>query len=256
MLVMHGGPGLDHTYLRPGLDPLGDAVELIYYDHRGNGRSPDPEEWDAVSHDSWARDADALRARLGHERVLLFGHSYGGFLALEYALRFPERLRGLILCDTAPALDYPEVVAANARARGTPEQVEAALAGFSEPAADDDALRDLWLTILPLYFHDYRPAYAEQSRDILYRAAAFNHAFFRCVAEYDVRERLDGIDVATLILVGRDDWIAPVAEGAERIHAGLPRSELRVFEHSGHFPFVEEPERFRSTVREWLDGGL
>src|SRR4051794_5275320 len=92
LLVMHGGLGLDHAYFRPWLDALGDVSELIYYDHRGNGKSARPTDWSGVTHATWADDADALREQLGHERITLYGHSYGGFLALEYALRHADHL--------------------------------------------------------------------------------------------------------------------------------------------------------------------
>jgi proline iminopeptidase len=252
MLVMHGGLGLDHTYLRSGLDPLGDAAELVYYDHRGNGRSSTPESWQAVSHTTWADDADALRARLGHERVLLFGHSYGAYLALEYALRHGDRLAGLVLCSAAPAMDYPEVMIANAQARGTPEQLKALLGGLSGPVASDGAFRQLWETILPFYFHDYRPEHGAAFAETRYAADAFNHAFFRCLPGYDVTDRLREITIPTLVLAGRGDWITPPAQGADRIHAALPVSERVVFEESGHFPFLEQPGEFIVAVRDWL----
>ena len=121
-LLMHGGPGLDHTYFRPWLDALGDVAELIYHDHRGNGRSERPSSLDELNHETWVEDADRLRAVLGHERIVVLGHSYGGLLAQEYALAHPERLAGLILCCTAPAMDYQETMIANARARGTSAQ--------------------------------------------------------------------------------------------------------------------------------------
>src|SRR5437016_4873387 len=104
LVTLHGGLGLDHTYFRPWLDALGDAAQLVYYDQRGHGRSQRP-PLDHVGHDTWAADAEELRAHLGHERIVLFGHSYGGYLAQEYALAFGERLAGLILCSTAPAFD-------------------------------------------------------------------------------------------------------------------------------------------------------
>jgi len=119
MLLMHGGLGLDHSAFPPYFDNLGDLLTLIYYDHRGNGRSARPDSFEAITHATWVDDADALRAQLGYEQIILFGHSYGGFLAQEYALRYPERLAGLILCCTAPAIDYMPLIQANAAARHT-----------------------------------------------------------------------------------------------------------------------------------------
>lgn len=105
VLVMHGGLGVDHTCFRPWLDPLGDTASLIYYDHRGNGRSARP-PLDEFDHDTWVEDADALRAAMGHEKVVVLGHSYGGFLALRYALAHPDRVRGLILLSTAAVMEH------------------------------------------------------------------------------------------------------------------------------------------------------
>jgi proline iminopeptidase len=255
MLMMHGGLGFDHTYYRPWLDPLGGRVQLIYYDHRGNGRSHRPASFDGISHDTWTADADALRGYLGHERIVLLGTSYGGFLAQEYALRYGQHLSGLILCCTAPVLDYPKVIRANAEARGTREQVSRVsriLQG--EPAATDAALKETATVIMPLYFKHFD---SEQAKAIVenthFSAAASNHAFARCIPSFNVLPRLTEITVPTLVIAGRDDWITPPREGAERIHAALPNSEIVIFEDSGHFPFIEEQARFLTIVREWIE---
>lgn len=77
-LMMHGGLGFDHNVLHPSLDPLGDTFNLIYYDHRGNGRSGTPDK-ETMTHAQFAADGDALAEHLGHEKVAVIGHSYGGF---------------------------------------------------------------------------------------------------------------------------------------------------------------------------------
>jgi len=141
MILMHGGSGLDHTQFRPWLDSLGNQVEMIYYDQLGQGRSTRPENYESISIESRADEADALRAKLGFDKIILFGFSFGGFIAQQYALRHGNHLDGLILCDTAPALDYPDVVMTNAQARGTPEQVQAVVQGLSAPVADDAAFQ-------------------------------------------------------------------------------------------------------------------
>jgi proline iminopeptidase len=256
MLVMHGGLGWDHGYFRPWLDALGRDVELIYYDHRGNGRSEREVDWDAVDHATWVEDAEALRRHLGHEKILLLGHSYGGFLAQEYALRHPERLVGLILCSTSPALDYPDEIGANAQARGTPESLAGVAEMFAGPVADNAAFRSLTERILPLYFHRYDPAYlGAMFAEHAYSAAAFNRAFGHCVPRFDTTARLGEIRVPTLLLSGGDDWIMPLEHSLGRLQAGIPGAEAHVLERSGHFPFVEETERFTALVRDWLGTG-
>lgn len=251
MLAMHGGLGWDHTYLRPALDPLGDRLEVIYFDHRGNGRSERPESWEGITHDRWAEDAEALREQLGYDRILLFGHSYGGFLAQEYVLRYPDRVAGLILACTAPAMDFAEVIVGNAQARGTPEQLQAVMQSFSAPVPDDEAMERLMRQIFPLYFGGEDQG-AELFAEVRYSAAAFNHAFGHCTPSFSTLERLGEIFAPTLVLAGRHDWIMPPGPGAERLHRGIPNSELVVFERSGHFPWAEEPERFAGAVNGWL----
>ena len=252
MLLMHGGLGLDHTCFPDTFKKLEDQAEIIYYDHRGNGRS-ERVNFDGVTHETFAADADALRAHLGHEKIILFGHSYGGFLAQEYALRYQDRLAGLILCDTAPVLDYMDVVQANAGARGTPDQLAALGQAFGRPMTDDADFQAIWKSLTPLYFHDYDPAVgAAMDAKTSYSAAAWNHVNAHCLPVFNVLEQLGQINVPTLVISGADDWITPLEQGGQRIHDTLPNSELVVFDKSGHWPFIEEQEKFVATLSAWL----
>ena len=255
IVVLHGGLGLDHGYLRPWLDRLSDRAELVYYDQRGNGRSPRPASFEGIGHDTWVNDVDALRARLGHEQIVLLAHSYGAFIAQEYALAHGDRLRGLILCSTVPVIDHKDVMMANARARATPEQLETLIKAFSEPFATDDAFARTWERILPVYFHQYDPEIGRAIVEVTrFCAAAYNQCTERCLPHFDVLARLPEIRTPTLLLAGRHDWITPPREGAERMHAALPNSQLFVFERSGHFPFIEENSLFIKTVSCWVRG--
>ncbi len=253
MLLMHGGTGLDHTQFRPWLDTLGNTVQLIYYDQRGQGRTDRPESYEEVTIATWSDEADALRQFLGHEKIILFGFSYGGFIAQEYALRHGEHLDGLILCDTAPALDYPDIIIANAQARSTPEQMQMVGRVLSQPAADDEELQQNWMAILPLYFNHYDPQVgAAMDATTQYSAGAFNHGMGICLPTFNTLSRLSEISVPTLVLAGRHDWITPPAQGAERLHAGILNSQTVLFEESGHFPYVEEHDKFVNVVADWI----
>jgi len=252
ILMMHGGLGLDHTYFRPWLDKLGELTELIYYDHRANGRSARPADMEGIDHETWAADADALRAHLGFDRIILLGHSYGSFLAQEYALRFAHHLAGLILCSTAPVLDYMPVIQANAAARGTPDSLAALGEAFGRPMVDDNDWRSIWMRLLPMYFKRYSPQIGQAiDQSTSYSAAAWNHVNANCLPKFNTFSRLKEITIPTLVLGGADDWITP-AEQSKRIHAELPNAELTIFEESGHFPFIEETDKFVTTVRNWI----
>ena len=255
MLMMHGGLGLDHTYFLPWFDSLCAQMEIIYYDHRSNGRSERPQGMGGISHDTWIADADALRAHLGFEQIILFGHSYGGALALEYALKYRDRLAGLVLCCTAPVFDYIDVILENAKARGTAEQLKALEAVLSGAIQEDAEWRKMWMTYLPLYFKEYDPAVATaMDRQTVYSAAGQKHANEHCLPFFNTLDHLRKIDTPTLVISGREDWITPPVQAGERIHARLPNSESVVFEESGHFPFIEETGPFMQLISDWVAG--
>lgn len=248
-LLMHGGFGMDHRMLHPWLDPLRDTLELIYYDHRCNGRSGRP-PLTTFSLEQLADDADGLRRRLGHERVFLLGGSFGGYVALEYALRYPESVRGLILVCTSSAWDFSDEIAALALRRGATSEQLAILSAVEATEADEQ-MRDGLRKILPLYFSSPRPdAEALLAESMLLSAATCAHGF-RMLKGYSRTERLAELTMPCLVIAGRDDFIHPPSQST-RLHNGLANSELRIFERSGHFPYIEEPVLFFSVVRDWL----
>jgi proline iminopeptidase len=254
VLLMHGGLGLDHTTLRPWLDPLADSYELIYYDHLANGRSRfsgDPEQ---LTHELWVETADGLRRQLGHEKLMVFGHSYGGILALEYTLRHPDRVLALIVSNCAPAFDYPEAVMANAQRKASSEaEFQAVVDVLSRPVANDAEAAAAFRRIHPLYFHDYDPGRHDRVlQDAEFRATALNRSMFACLPTFNVVGRLGEIAVPTLVLSGADDWIMPPEHAGARLAAGIPAAEHVIFDESGHWPFVEETDRYLAVVRQWL----
>ena len=243
-LVMHGGLGLDHSYLR-GLDVFSDSLDLVYYDHRNNGRSGRP-PLENLTHAQMADDAEALRQHLGWGKVAVLGHSYGGFIALEYVLRYPNSVSHLILLDTLPSAPDGEETQKNAIARGaTPEMLDA-IQHF--PQKDEDM--QAWLrSYLSLYFYHYKPEYAAVLDQIIFTAPKDQQG--NLLSTYNTIPQLHTISCPTLILVGRYDFICPLPR-AEVMHEHIPNSRLAVFDDSGHFPWIEEPELFNQTVNAWL----
>jgi proline iminopeptidase len=245
-LVMHGGLGLDHHYMHPFLDDLGDVLQLVYYDVRGNGSSgrPDPA---TITHAQLVEDAVALADHLGAERVSVLGHSYGGFIALELALAHPERVGNLILVDTGPTGPDPQVTLANARRKGA----TAAMVEMLTSAVDDNQGFAEWLRVVaPLYFHHYDEKVANR----LLGGCILSVEGMAAPGEtrrYDVTARLNEIRAPTLILVGDDDFILP-PDHARRLHEGIPGSRLEIFEACGHLPWAEARDAFFGVLRDWL----
>ena len=255
LVLMHGGPGADHCSLLP-FRRYADRFTLVFYDHRGNGRSVGA----PVSSMTWENltaDADELRRRLGFDRWAMLGHSFGGQVALEYALRYPGRLSHLVLLDTGGdsrwALEHaPEVLAG----RGySPEKVELVRRWFNGDFEPNEMLPIL-LRIGAAYYH--RPTLPLLARELLSggwrtktRPEALIFAGRHLSRGWTVMDRLGQITVPTLVLAGRDDFIFP-PEHQLQLAAGIPGARLRIIERAGHNPQAEQPGEVMRAIRDFL----
>jgi proline iminopeptidase len=252
IVVLHGGPGFDQGYLRPGLRPLAGVAQVVFVDLRGQGRSA-PAPVEACTLEQMADDVAALVAALGVRRPVVFGHSAGGFVALQLALRHPKLARGLILCHTAGARASHADPAPppGPGERGGPEAgaVAARLFAGDFSAETQEAFGRL---VFPLYAgpgHEDVPARLMGLTTMNAELAAY---FFQQLApRYDVRPYLGSITARTLVIVGRHDWVCPPAAG-RALAAGIPGARLVELPGAGHFGFSETPAPFLRAVREHL----
>ena len=238
ILMMHG-LGLDHTYLRPFHDPLADSYRVVYYDHRWNGRSARAGD---ATHAQWHADA----ASLIDTSAIVYGHSYGAWLALGFALAHPEKVERLVLCAASPQFDYAPEVMATAQQRH-PELVPILVDGLTHPSDDDAKLGALWHAILPLYFKG--PPRPELLANTIFGAHGFAAGMAE-LATFSTESRLHELQMPVLILDGSWDYITP-PKHAKRLLAA-PHATYEEFVDSGHFPFVEEPDRYLAVLRRWL----
>ena len=254
-LVIHGGPGSDHSGFKPALSPLSGHMQLVYFDHRGQGRSArgDPALYTL---DENVEDMEALRRHLGLGPVVSIGTSYGGMVAMAHAARYPEAVSHLVLIVTAAHGGFIPRAQAILAERGTPEQQRVCKdlwdGGFRS-VADVQHYYDV---MGPLYArrHDAAAAAtvrgrAEPSPEPLNRA--FGPAGF--LRTFDLRPELARIDAPTLILAGRHDWICP-PEFSEEIHALIPGSGLRIFEDSSHSIRFDEPVALLDAITRFVVG--
>lgn len=251
LIAHHGAPGLgSRAEPRATFGPLSDTYRVIVFDARGSGES---EGKPPFTHEQWAADVDALREWSGAEQIIMAGGSYGGFIAMEYAVRYPDRVRALVLRDTSPDNSNAELSRENAlkssRVTVDIEMLDRIDAG---QVHDNDDLRNCWREILPLYDFHYDPAAVEQKVAATpYRFETHNFAFSHNLPHYDLKPELPKVTAPTLIMVGRTDWITPVS-CSEKIAELIPNSELVVFEESGHSPQIEQHEEWLATVRAFL----
>ena len=257
LIILHGGPGLDHHMFGDYLDPLGDEYRLHLVDQRSQGQSDSapPSGW---SLSQMAADVSALAASLQLERYAVLGHSFGAFVALQHAVDFPGAAAQTIISSGVPSARYLEHVDRNLEAFEPAELRRQVAESWQREksvrtAAQVDALLH---DQMPFHFADPLDpriaVYEARSAGAVNSAEVLRHFANQEYGAIEVEERLGEVPQPTLILVGRHERVCSVP-AAQAMAAALPRAELVVFEHSGHMTFVEENDRYLAVVRSFLD---
>ncbi|MFF2449904.1 alpha/beta fold hydrolase [Neobacillus sp. NPDC058068] len=256
--ILHGGPGGDHTGFKPALSPLSEHMQLVYIDHRGCGLSErGPQSTYTLENN--IEDIEALRQYLGFDKIIIFGQSYGGMVAQAYASKYKENLQALLLGVTSPAHRFVEKAKDIVNEKGTEEQKQMVEILFEGTFESEEQHQRYYEVMAPLYSYSYDENNVEQrkAREQAGSRAkrsyqALNEGFGRFLREFDVIDQLPKIDVPTLIIGGRHDWITPV-EASMLIHEKLPDSELVIFENSSHQVAKDEYDLFISTLVDFVN---
>ena len=252
IFVVHGGPGLDHEYLQPGLDVLGRTNTVVYYDQRAMGRSTGDLDPSIINLDTLVDDIEMLRQALGYQRINVLTHSSGMFIGLEYASRHRENVRTLILMNPIDAgAEYRDQEATRLRAATTAEDsTELSNLRGSEGfgANDPGTLSQLNRVLFRRLLRD-RERISELSLDLAATTARNGEDVSRLVelsmGEVDWWEKMLTVDVPTLVIHGRYD-VVPSGVSRALVDA-LPEGRLSVL-NSGHFPYLEDPDGLQSAL--------
>jgi len=254
--VSHGGPGADHSIMRPGMDPIGEYAQVIYWDHRGQGRSARG-DISKYNLDENVEDMEALRIYLGIEKIVSVGTSYGGMVAMAHAARYPNSVSKLLLIVTASHSGFNKRAQEILSERGTDEEKKVARQLWTGELNSEDAMRNFFRNTWGLYSTTYDESKCEKNEAALARSIMSPDALNRAFApggfllNYDLRPELKNITAQTIVLAGRHDWIC-APEFSEEIHSLIPGSELKIFEKSSHSLRGDEPEEFFATVKEFI----
>ncbi len=255
LLFMHGGPSLDHWSLVP-FRQCADRFTLIFYDHRCNGRSVGPPV-SSMTFENLTADAEALRQKLGFERWAVLGHSFGGHVALEYALRYPGSLSHLVLLDTGGEARWSQQNAADLLARRgySPKKVELVRRWFNGEFAPHEYV-PMALRIADAYSHHFSLWLTARQEiqggwRMRYRPQAFIFAGRHLLRGWTVMDRLGEITVPTLVMAGRDDFVFP-PECQRELAAGIPQARLQIIDRAGHNPHSEQTAEVIAAVRHFL----
>jgi len=248
--VLHGGPGAHYDYLLPGFDRLATGRTLIYYDQRGGGRSAVAREV-PVGWREQVGDLEALRIVWGIERLSIAGYSWGGLLALLYALEHPDRVDRLALVSCAPVwrqarAEFERRLAARNAAPDIQSARRRVQDGGLRELRPEDYRRRMFEFSVAGYFHDWRKAADLTPFRITGRT---QQEVWESLGDFDLRPGLAGLHLSAMVLHGEDDPI-PIETAATL--AGFLKAPLERIPECGHVPYVEAPERFTRA----LDGFL
>lgn len=249
LLLLHGGPGFDHSAFKPLFSGLTDVAQVVYYDHRGNGRSEvgDRAGWTLAQ---WGDDVKGLCDALGLVRPIVLGMSFGGFVAQAYATRYPDHPGKLVLASTAAKVDFPAIVARFGELGG-PAIARIAESYWTAPTAEKRA--EYFRTCVPFYRR--KPVDPAKLRRVLVRndtALHFNGPGNE-QGRMDFRPVLGRVACPVLVMAGAHDPLVPPGV-SEALVAALPPDRVRFerFTESGHDLFGDEPERAFAVLRAFI----
>jgi proline iminopeptidase len=252
-MLVHGGPGGDHSTLKARYGYMAQKMQLVYFDQRGQGRSArgDPARYTLEEN---VEDMEALRRYLGLGPIVSIGTSYGGMVVMAHAARYPEAVSHLIVIAAVAHSGYVERAKQIVAERGTPEQIALCEDLFAGRLDSAEKMRHYFEVMNSLYALRDDPALSKLGlARVILSPEALNRGqgpsgFLRST---DLRPQLGSIRAPTLIIAGRHDWICP-PEFSEEIHRLIPGSDLRIFEDSSHSISGDEPQKFADVIAGFL----
>lgn len=255
LVIIHGGPGLDHSYFLPYLEPIAAVQPVIYFDQRGSGRSSRLNDARGYTLAATLQDLEGLRRYWNFQQFDVLGFSYGGFVAIEYALQYPSSIRRLILADTAPGVYFAEEASALKAPRITPEMQAAREALHARQSAmnADDFFREDFRCQVALNYHKVPPKELTDALvdNIHYGAEAAKMIWEQSLVGWDSRPRLPQINLPTLVIAGDDDIVTPISVSKEMAQL-IPGAKLVVLPQAGHLSFVDDQTGFNNAIIEFL----
>ena len=248
LVLLHGGPGYDHSGFKPAFSRLADVAQIVYYDHRGHGRSDrrPASEWTL---DTFADDVVRLCDALGISRPIVLGQSFGGFVAQRYIARHPSHARKVILSSTSPHLGLERKLSMFERLGGAPAR-EIAKNFWTAPSAQTWAPYNV---VCKPHYNTVQPANDDASRRIVFNEDIL---FASAGGEQQTMDLLPGLAHAqcpVLVMAGALDPVCPLDDSRD-IAGALPPSltELAVFDASGHGAWRDEPDAAFALLREFI----
>ncbi len=252
IVVVHGGPGMNHSYLTPHLDALAKNHQVVYYDQRACGKSSTPSS-DSISLSMFVADIEALRNDLKKDKIYILAHSWGAIPAVSYANQFPQHVSGIIFCNGVPlSRQYDEEIRNSQLAKmnsldSTDRSIIKGSPNFK--AGKPTAYKKLLLLSFRNSFYkdaNFKKLNLDLPNNYVEASKALFTGLGKDLGQYDYYEVMKSFPFPILILHGKADAVPLVA--SQRIKDMSPNNQLEVFKKSGHFIFIEERKKFNAVV--------
>lgn len=258
LLIVHGGPVLDHSYLLPHIEPLAEDFKLVFYDQRAAGQSSIDVDPKTMSLDGFIEDIEQVRQQLNLGKVNLLGHSWGGMLAMNYAIKYDQNLNHLILSNaSAPSvLDAQQeglLVAQKMTKRDQDKLNNLTSSGLLRTEDPSEAINEMMM--ISYRVHMYDTANMDQlvlsiPKDFMLRSQAYR-TLNPDLANYDLYDQLRQVSSPTLVLFGESE--PAVQLHANRMTGAFQNGELFVVQGAGHFPFIESNLDYITKIKSFLN---
>jgi proline iminopeptidase len=263
LLLLHGGPGADHSDFLPALKPLARRHQLVFIDERGSGRSERLGDPTSYTLEWMVKDIECVRRHLQLTQWVVLGHSFGGILAQAYAVQHPKRLLGLVLAGTGSSAQRIDADFRNLRKR-LPAPLRSRLASCERAgifqtdgaytkryaAASAKAIAPyMYARTPPRRFKNPPPLGMEVLREMWVRRSDFH--IDGNLKGFDFTKALARVRVPSLVVIGDRDLVSTAT--ADLTRASLPRATLIVMAQAAHMMFIDEPGRFNRLLQEFLD---
>ncbi len=253
IFFIHGGPGLgDCRGDVLSFAALASKYRLVFLDMRGSGRSEDVPPY---THEQWVEDINELRKQIGADYIMIHGSSYGGFIAMEYVLKYQQHVTHAFFNVTSADNQHHYAAIENALKSQLPGiDAERLRRLFEGEVLSNEDFRELYGAILPLYAMKPDEKVMKEKLDSIYfHYETHNFAFNHNLAVYNLKPLLHEIKIPVLVTGGRHDWITP-AECSEDITDGIENAKLVIFENNGHSLIREKTDEYIKLLTDFVEG--
>ena len=254
IVMVHDGPGFNYLYFLPQFKELAKHYKLIFYDQRASGKSSADVDSSSITMDNFVKDLEGIRKLFGLKKMNLFGHSWGGLIAMNYAIKYPQNLRSLILSNTTPAKSklrnqiYYILSSRTTKKEGDEIRKITSSKGYKEK--DPKVMAKFYKLLFAPSF--YNRKYADSLNIILPPDNEKKNKLLSLLPlfSYDINFQLEFVKCPTLIITGDYDIMPPQAN--EEIHKDIKTSKLVTLKHCGHFPFIEDKKEYFKVLENFL----